>query len=138
MTPWIIDASLAMTWYLADEQGREYGQWVLQSLTGREIRVPALFVYELSNALVMAHRRNRIGFEALQEVFEKLSAMDFAIDPATRAASARLATLAMGYGLTCYDAAYLDLGLRTGFPIATLDMALINAMRATSVDLVNP
>jgi predicted nucleic acid-binding protein len=63
--------------------------------------------------------------------------MNIAIDPAMRATSAGLATLAQEYGLTSYDAAYLDLGLRTGFPIATLDKALINAMRAASVNLVS-
>jgi len=138
VTPWIVDASLAMTWYLADEQDREYGQWVLDSLAAREMRVPALFVYELSNALVMAHRRNRLGFDVLQEVFNKLSSMEIAVDPATRETSARLGTLALTYGLTSYDAAYLDLGLRTGFPIATLDKALIKAMQTASVDLVSP
>jgi len=86
----------------------------------------------------MAHRRNRLGFDVLQEVFNKLSSMEIAVDPATRETSARLGTLALTYGLTSYDAAYLDLGLRTGFPIATLDKALIKAMQTASVDLVSP
>jgi len=138
VTPWIVDASVAMTWYLADEESREYGQWVLDGLPTREIRLPALFVYELSNALVIAHRRNRIGADALDEILGKLSLFNFVIDPAMNATSARLAELALRYGLTCYDAAYLDLGLRTGFPIATLDKALILAMQAASVELVGP
>ncbi len=138
MTPWIVDASLAMTWYLADEVDREYGLSVLDSLTEREVRVPSLFVYELSNALVTAHRRNRISAGELEGAFNDVFSLKIAIDPAIQTASARLATLALKYGLTCYDAAYLDLGLRTGFPIATLDKALIRAMREANVDLVNP
>jgi predicted nucleic acid-binding protein len=138
VTPWIIDASLAMTWYLADEVDREYGLSVLDSLNEGEIRVPALFVYEFSNAMVTAHRRNRIDAESLGEVFKKLLLMDIVIDPAVQTSSSRLSTLALRYGLTCYDAAYLDLGLRTGFPIATLDKALIRAMQAAEVDLVKP
>ena len=137
MKPWIVDASLAMTWYMGDEDNRQYGAWVLDSLEAREIRVPALFVYEISNALVVAHRRNRIGAGALDEVFKKVSLMNLVIDPATQGSSARPATLALEYGLTCYDAAYLDLGLRTGFPIATLDKALIKAMQTASVELVH-
>jgi predicted nucleic acid-binding protein len=72
LTPWIIDASLAMTWYLDDEEDRQYGLSVLAGLTEREVRVPALFIFELSNALVMAHRRNRIASDALDAVFQKL------------------------------------------------------------------
>ena len=138
MTPWIVDASLAMTWYLADEVDREYGLSVLDCLHDSEIRVPTLFVYEFANAMVIAHRRGRIDAESLSEVFKKVSVMNIVIDPALQALSARLAMLALKYGLTCYDAAYLDLGLRTGFPIATLDKALIRAMQAANVDLVRP
>jgi predicted nucleic acid-binding protein len=138
VTPWIVDASLAMSWYLADEENREYGLSVLDSLTAREIRVPALFVYELTNALVVAHRRNRIGANDLDGAFRDISSLNLAIDAATPESSARLAKLALLYGLSCYDAAYLDLGIRTGFPIATLDKALIRAMQAANVDLVRP
>ena len=138
MTPWIVDASLAMTWYLADEVDWEYGLCVLDCLDDREIRVPALFVYELSNALVTAHRRNRITAEDLNWAFKDISTLKIAIDPALQTSPSRLSTLALKYGLTCYDAAYLDLGLRTGFPIATLDKALIRAMQVARVDLVNP
>lgn len=137
MTPWIVDASLAMTWYLDDEVNRDYGLRVLAGLIAREVRVPALFVFELSNGLVMARRRNRIGDVSLQEVLNKLSLWNFTIDPATQETASRLATLAFAHNLTCYDAAYLDLGIRTGFPIATLDKALIEAMRAANVELVS-
>ena len=138
MTPWIVDASLAMSWYLADEENREYGLSVLACLKAREMRVPTLFIYEFSNALVVAHRRNRIDAEMLQRIFEKFSSLSIVIDTATAESSLRLGALALRYGLTCYDAAYLDLGMRTGFPIATLDKALIRAMQAANVDLVRP
>src|ERR1039457_3283537 len=105
-----------MTWYLADEVDREYGLSVLDCLDEREIRVPALFVYEISNALVTAHRRNRISADDLEGAFKDIFSLNLAIDTATQAYSERLGALALRHGLTCYDAAYLDLGLRTGFP----------------------
>ena len=49
----------------------------------------------------------------------------------------RLASLALAHRLSCYDAAYLDLGIRTGFPIATLDKALLRAMQAVDVERVS-
>jgi predicted nucleic acid-binding protein len=40
------------------------------------------------------------------------------------------------FGLTPYDAAYLELALRRRFPLATLDGELIRAARAENVPLV--
>ena len=138
MTPWIVDASLALTWYLVDEESREYGLSVLDGLTARELRVPALFLYEVSNTLVVAHRRKRLGADELEVAFKDISSLSLVIDAVTPQSSARLGALALRHGLTCYDATYLDLGMRTGFPIATLDKALIRAMQTANVDLVRP
>jgi predicted nucleic acid-binding protein len=44
----------------------------------------------------------------------------------------------MRYGLTVYDAAYLDLAFRSRAPIATKDNALLKAMQVANVDLVIP
>jgi predicted nucleic acid-binding protein len=45
----------------------------------------------------------------------------------------RLADL---YGLTVYDAAYLELAQRRRLPLATLDAALARAARAAGVELL--
>ena len=138
MTPWIVDASLAMTWYLLDEDNRQYGLEVLSSLPEREIRVPALFIFEILNALVMAHRRKRIGLDLLNEILGRFAALNIVVEPTIAEAIPRIATLAHRHGLTSYDAAYLDLGIRTGFPIATLDQALLRAMQDAKVNPVVP
>lgn len=138
MTPWIVDASLALTWYLDDEVNRAYGLSVLEALSERELRVPALFVYEMSNALVMAYRRNRISREELTEILAKLASFNFAVEDTTPDLFSMLAALALEHGLTCYDAAYLELAMRTALPIATLDKALLAAMETEGVDLVSP
>jgi predicted nucleic acid-binding protein len=46
--------------------------------------------------------------------------------------------LALQHGLTVYDAAYLDLALRSSAPIATKDKALLQAMKAANVSVVTP
>jgi len=138
VTSWIVDASLAMTWYLVDEANRQYGLQVLSSLPAKEIHVPSLFVFELSNALVMAHRRNRIDLDALNEILDRVSALNIVFEPANAVSLARITSLAQRHGLTCYDAAYLDLGIRTGFPVATLNKVLLRAMQAENVSVVVP
>ena len=60
MSRWIVDASLSLGWYLKDEQDRSYNLAVLAGLRDNEAIVPFLWAYEVSNALVMAHRRKRI------------------------------------------------------------------------------
>ncbi len=49
---------------------------------------------------------------------------------------ARLSELAARYRLTAYDAAYLDLALRLGLPLATLDADLKKAAQAEGVTVV--
>jgi predicted nucleic acid-binding protein len=46
--------------------------------------------------------------------------------------------LAQQHGLSTYDAAYLELALRRGVPVATLDRQLCAASRATGVKLRLP
>ena len=44
--------------------------------------------------------------------------------------------LAMQYALSIYDAAYLELALRTKAPLATLDAGLARAARAAGVEVI--
>ncbi|RLB13376.1 MAG: VapC toxin family PIN domain ribonuclease, partial [Deltaproteobacteria bacterium] len=43
--------------------------------------------------------------------------------------------LARDTGLSTYDASYLDLAMRKGLPLATLDKALAEAARGLNVEL---
>jgi predicted nucleic acid-binding protein len=46
--------------------------------------------------------------------------------------------LADRHGLTVYDAAYLDLALREGLPLASLDNALCKAAENSGVAMFQP
>jgi predicted nucleic acid-binding protein len=137
LTPWIIDASLVMNWYLTDELDRQYSIEVFNALGQREILVPSLWIYEVANVLLVAHRRSRISPQRIQQVLETVACFNLRIDEVAPDSALRLHQLAVQYQLTVYDAAYLDLALRTGSPIATKDKALLIAMQAGNVDLVS-
>ena len=47
----------------------------------------------------------------------------------------QIVTLGRRYMLSGYDAAYLELALRTGLPLATRDAALVRAAKAAGVAL---
>ena len=49
---------------------------------------------------------------------------------------AEVAKIAKLYGLTVYDASYLELAIRKNFSLATLDKQLIIAARKANVELV--
>jgi predicted nucleic acid-binding protein len=63
--------------------------------------------------------------------------LDWALEARRAAAeTARLLALARRHGLTVYDAAYLELALREGLDLATLDTELADAARAEGMPLV--
>ena len=63
-----------------DEEDRDYGLAVLAVLRENETVVPFLWVYEISNALVMAHRRKRLAVGEISEILDNLSALPITID----------------------------------------------------------
>jgi predicted nucleic acid-binding protein len=91
----------------------------------------------VSNGLLVARRRRRLRREP-REILAALAALPLRVDSdalLTGTANSVLA-LAETHGLSSYDAAYLELALRTGLPLATLDADLAHAARAAGVALV--
>jgi len=133
----VVDASVALKWFLADEEARDESLALLRSISdaNRPV-VPWLWFYEIGNALTVAVRRKRIAPEQLYEILEMLEQMPIDIDAADRIALLRLPHLARKHGLTTYDAAYLDLALREKLPVATSDEALRKAASAEGVALL--
>ena len=54
MSRWIVDASLALSWCLKDEDDRAYNLEVLAGLNENEALVVFLWTYEIANGIVMA------------------------------------------------------------------------------------
>ena len=131
----VIDASLTMTWYFQDES-TDATDAVLDRVSEQGAIVPALWRLEVANAFQMAIRRRRIDVAFRDAALSALRAMPIVIDPETElfAWSTSLG-LAEQFGLTIYDAVYLDLAQRRGLPLATLDQELRSAGRALGVPL---
>jgi predicted nucleic acid-binding protein len=75
MSQWVIDASLALQWFLEDESERAYSLSILARLEDNEAVVPILCFYEVGNGLTMAHRRKRITLDRITEFIRKLEAL---------------------------------------------------------------
>jgi predicted nucleic acid-binding protein len=132
----VVDASVALAWCFEDERSPP-----LVALLGRAATegayAPQIWPLEALNALFSAQRRGRIASAKRRELASLLRELPIALDPdtATEAWSATQ-TLAEAHGLTAYDAAYLELALRLGLPLATLDKALADAARILGAPLL--
>ena len=131
----VLDASVALSWCFVDEGG-DYALEVLESLRTEEAVVPTLWMLEVSNGLLVAERRSRLDSAAVTQFTRLLLSLPVAVDPAERGrAFGETRRLARTHGLTSYDAAYLELGVRLGAPLATLDVALATAADEEGVAL---
>lgn len=112
MSQWIVDASLTLGWYLKDEEDRTYNLSVLAGLNENEAVVPFLWLYEVSNGLVMAHRRRRVSIEDVNEIMGSIRGLPITVDPPDSTTVLELPALALKHQLTVYDTAYLELAIR--------------------------
>lgn len=132
----VLDSSIALTWIYADE-GDEHTDGVLQLVTRSEAWVPAIWRLEVANSLQQGIKRDRIDRDDRDRGLEDLSTLRIHIDPYTSAhAWSRTLELSSRFSLTVYDAAYLELALRRGLPLATLDRELRAAASAAGVPLL--
>ncbi len=138
MSQWVIDASLALQWFLEDESERGYSLAILARLEDNEAVVPILWFYEVGNGLTMAHRRKRITLDQVIGFLGKVEALPIQVGVQETGTILKLTRLAQTHGLTNYDAAYLDLAARLRLPLATTDKSLRRAAEVVGVEMVAP
>ncbi len=136
MSDLVLDASLALQWFLEDETGRQYGLSVLSSLSSKRAAVPVLWFYEVGNGLLMAHRRKRITLDQIDGFLTRLKALPIDAAQHVPGEILELPALAQKHSLTNYDADYLALALRLNLPLATTDADLRKAAAAAGVAMV--
>lgn len=134
----VLDGSVALAWYFKDEAD-PYADAVAARFTGVRAVVPALWPLEIANAVLMGERRRRSTEAQAAKWLSSLSSLPIEVDEeaAARAWSDVLA-LARTHGLSAYDAAYLELAVRRGLSLATLDKKLKAAGAAIGVEVFAP
>jgi predicted nucleic acid-binding protein len=120
----VLDASVALAWCFEDEGG-DYPLGVLEALRDSEAVVASLWPLEVTNGLLVAERRQRIDSADAIQFRNLLLSLPIVLDPVEgRRAFGVTHHLARTHELSAYDAAYLELALRHGIPLATLDDSL--------------
>jgi predicted nucleic acid-binding protein len=137
VTAFVIDASAVLAWCFEDEGGPE-ADALIERVAAEGSAVPGVWSLEIANALVMGERRGRIraaDSAAFVAMIEELPIVD---DQATGArALHETMSLAREHRLTAYDAAYLELAMRLGLPLATGDRSLRAAAERVGVVLLD-
>jgi predicted nucleic acid-binding protein len=129
----VLDSSVALAWLLPDE-ANERTDALADRLEQENAHVPSIWSLEVGNALMTALRRKRISDGDFDRCISALSALPIEVDPT--AGLAGVLSIARRFGLTSYDAAYLELAQRRGFPLATLDEKMRQACKALKVPVL--
>jgi predicted nucleic acid-binding protein len=132
----VLDCSVTMAWVFADE-ANESTDALRESLVKDSAVVPVLWPIEVGNVLLVATRRGRITEDDWPRIRDNLEALPISIDPdSCHRVMDTVLPIANKHKLSVYDAVYLELALRLGLPLATLDKELIAAGQVVGVEVI--
>jgi predicted nucleic acid-binding protein len=122
----VVDNSVVMSWCFKDETNN-YADTVLERLTESAAVVPSIWSLEVVNVLLVAERQKRLSESDSIRFLTLLSQLPIVVEYERPEMMKELLASARSNNLSGYEASYLDLAMRKGFPIATLDKMLIEA-----------
>ena len=134
----VLDASVTMCWLLLDGKpaNRAYALKVLDAMKQAQTSalVPVTWGLEVSNVIASAEVKGLVREVQSEAFLEMLQVVDIGADSATFSrALADTLQIARRYRLSAYDASYLELAIREGLPLATLDEGLLKACNKAGV-----
>jgi predicted nucleic acid-binding protein len=135
VTGLVIDASIVLAWYFADEISPPPS--FMERLVAGPIVVPTHFEAELANGVVVGERRGRASPDQAAELVMLMKQLAPERDgEGSLEALARILPLARAHRLTVYDTLYLELAERRGLPLATRDADLSEAAASVGIEVL--
>ena len=129
---------MTAAWLFADER-TEAALKVFHDVADAGAVVPSLWRLEIASLLRTAERRGRCSATLADALLHQLESLPIEIDRETDLhAWHATRTISREQGLTPYDAAYLELAIRLGLPLATGDRELIAAAQSLGVTVLTP
>ena len=133
----VVDASAAIGWCFHDRMSPASVAAIARLRTGT-VLVPAVFFFEVANALVVAQRRGVIAPADADSFVNLLESLRIVVDrQGIHRACHELREIATAQRLTVYDASYLQLAMRSAASIATRDGPLRDASLRVGLTLFN-
>ena len=131
----VIDNSVVMSWCFKDETSK-YADAILHRLSEATAFVPSIWPLEVVNVLLVAERKKRLSEADSTRFITLLTQLPIVVEVGHPEKSMKeLLIFSRANKLSSYDASYLDLAMKSGYPIATLDTKLIQAARKIDVQI---
>lgn len=127
----VVDASALVSWVMPDESGVDLETLMVAH---DQVAAPTLLWVELRNILIVSERRGRLPAGMADQIAEAVDDLGITLVPPR--SSAVVMDLARRHRLSAYDALYVDLAVREGATLTSLDRAVIAAARAEGVPTV--
>jgi len=132
---YVIDCSFSTALFLPDEKSVEVRDFFIEHEKGDNITVPLLWWYETNNVLNSAIKRKRLKREDAEAVLRLFDKLALETDTAFgNGYSQDIVSLAQSYGLSSYDAVYLELAIRKKARLMSLDSALLSAAKKSGIE----
>lgn len=132
----VLDASMTIAWLFENEQ-TEGAHIALKRVVAEGAIVPSLWRLEVANVLRNAVRKRRCDEAYVDSSLARLDRLQITIDHETdEHAWGATRALSREEGLTPYDAAYLELALRTKGTLASGDQELMSAALRRGVEVM--
>ena len=139
MIPFVLDASVALSWFFDDEFS-SYSDSIAEIMPRSQVVVPIVWPLEMANGFLTAFRRGRLPETKAPALIGTINRLRVTIDQGIAPEFLAQATLTVGlaHRVSAYDASYLELAMRRGLPLATQDERLIRAADAAGIDILRP
>ncbi len=132
----VVDSSITVAWCFTDEMTSATNE-IQDRLAVEPALVPEHWCLEVANALLVSERRKRIVMTDVSQFLAALGHLLIQVDDQLSSRSFdHILPLSRTHNLTTYDAAYLDLAIRRGLPLASLDDDLRRAAKKVGVKLL--
>ena len=130
----VADASIGIAWVIRSQATPATDRLLDDVCAGASLVVPVTWPFEVANTLLVLQRRKRLEPNECAQARRELSQLNPAVDEqGPEAALNSISDLTEKYGLSVYDATYLELALRLRLPIASRDAALNQAAKVAGV-----
>lgn len=139
MKRFVLDASVVLAWFIDPSVAPLAARIQRFLLQGDRAIVPHLWRPEVANGFVTAQKRGILTAVRSSQAFAEL---DLLLAQSIESVSyelsiQRIVTSAQNFGLTAYDATYLETAREQQLPLATLDRRLAAAAAQAGVTVIS-